>query len=132
MTTVLVVDDEPQILRGLGTNLRARGYDVVTAPDGEQALTIAARDRPDIAPTLPLPGPPVDAPARGLRYRRRRVMAMRAARRVIRVAAPLLGLVPGMVLQVLAPTRVRIEPGPPRAPGRSTQTAVTPSEKQRA
>jgi two-component system KDP operon response regulator KdpE len=49
VTTVLVVDDEPQILRGLGTNLRARGYDVVTAPDGEQALTIAARDRPDIA-----------------------------------------------------------------------------------
>ena len=35
---VLVVDDEPQILRGLRTNLRARGYEVFTAPDGETAL----------------------------------------------------------------------------------------------
>ena len=43
MTRVLVVDDEPQILRGLGTNLRARGYDVETAPDGERALEVAAR-----------------------------------------------------------------------------------------
>ena len=39
MTRVLVVDDEPQILRGLGTNLRARGYEVDTAPDGERALS---------------------------------------------------------------------------------------------
>ena len=42
MTRVLVVDDEPQILRGLGTNLRARGYEVETAPDGERALEVAA------------------------------------------------------------------------------------------
>jgi two-component system, OmpR family, KDP operon response regulator KdpE len=56
-TTVLVVDDEPQILRGLGTNLRARGYEVVTAPDGEQALATAARERPDLAIVdLGLPG----------------------------------------------------------------------------
>ena len=36
MTRVLVVDDEPQILRALGINLRARGYDVDLAlkPDG--------------------------------------------------------------------------------------------------
>ncbi|MGZ8582653.1 MAG: response regulator [Actinomycetota bacterium] len=57
MTTVLVVDDEPQILRGLRTNLRARGYEVVTAPDGEEALAVAARDRPDLAIVdLGLPG----------------------------------------------------------------------------
>ena len=42
VTRVLVVDDEPQILRGLRTNLRARGYDVVTGADGESALAIAA------------------------------------------------------------------------------------------
>ena len=48
MTRVLVVDDEPQILRGLGTNLRARGYEVDTAPDGERALDVAARRRPDV------------------------------------------------------------------------------------
>jgi two-component system KDP operon response regulator KdpE len=48
VTRVLVVDDEPQILRGLGTNLRARGYEVDTAPDGERALDVAARRRPDV------------------------------------------------------------------------------------
>ena len=57
MTRVLVVDDEPQIVRGLRTNLRARGYDVVTAPDGEEALAAAARERPDVAIVdLGLPG----------------------------------------------------------------------------
>jgi two-component system KDP operon response regulator KdpE len=57
VTRVLVVDDEPQILRGLGTNLRARGYDVETAPDGEQALEIAARTHPDVVILdLGLPG----------------------------------------------------------------------------
>ena len=57
MTRVLVVDDEPQILRGLGTNLRARGYEVETAPDGEQALEIAARTHPDVVILdLGLPG----------------------------------------------------------------------------
>jgi two-component system KDP operon response regulator KdpE len=57
VTRVLVVDDEPQILRGLGTNLRARGYEVETAPDGEQALEIAARTHPDVVILdLGLPG----------------------------------------------------------------------------
>jgi len=54
---ILVVDDEPQILRGLRTNLVARGYDVDTAPDGEAALDLAARHRPDIVILdLGLPG----------------------------------------------------------------------------
>jgi two-component system, OmpR family, KDP operon response regulator KdpE len=48
MTRVLVVDDEPQILRGLRTNLRARGYEVETAADGETALDLAAGRLPDI------------------------------------------------------------------------------------
>ena len=48
MTLVLVVDDEPQILRGLRTNLQARGYTVDSAADGEAALEIAARHRPDV------------------------------------------------------------------------------------
>ena len=38
MTRILVVDDEPQILRALATNLRARGYDVDLAQTGEAAL----------------------------------------------------------------------------------------------
>jgi two-component system KDP operon response regulator KdpE len=54
---VLAVDDEPQILRALGTNLRARGYDVDLAPTGEDALRLAADHRPDVVILdLGLPG----------------------------------------------------------------------------
>jgi two-component system, OmpR family, KDP operon response regulator KdpE len=54
---VLVVDDEPQILRALGINLRARGYEVDLAPDGERALDVAARHHPDVVVLdLGLPG----------------------------------------------------------------------------
>jgi len=57
MSRVLVVDDEPQILRALGINLRARGYDVDLAPDGEHALTLAASHHPDVVVLdLGLPG----------------------------------------------------------------------------
>jgi two-component system KDP operon response regulator KdpE len=47
MTRILVVDDEPQILRALQTSLRGAGYDVDTATTGEQALTAAAVRAPD-------------------------------------------------------------------------------------
>jgi two-component system, OmpR family, KDP operon response regulator KdpE len=57
MSRVLVVDDEPQILRALGINLRARGYDVDLAADGERALDVAARNHPDVVVLdLGLPG----------------------------------------------------------------------------
>jgi two-component system KDP operon response regulator KdpE len=45
---VLVVDDEPQLLRALSINLRARKYDVRTASTGAQALMVAAAEPPDI------------------------------------------------------------------------------------
>jgi len=48
MTRVLVVDDEPQIVRALRINLRARQYDVDTAADGASALYAAARQHPDL------------------------------------------------------------------------------------
>jgi two-component system KDP operon response regulator KdpE len=44
---VLVVDDEPQILRALSANLRGAGYDVATAATGEDALANAAMRPPD-------------------------------------------------------------------------------------
>jgi len=44
---VLVVDDEPQILRALKTSLRGAGYDVETAETAEGALTAAALTSPD-------------------------------------------------------------------------------------
>jgi two-component system KDP operon response regulator KdpE len=48
VTRVLVVDDEPQIVRALRINLRARGYEVDAAPDGRTALDLAARRHPDV------------------------------------------------------------------------------------
>ncbi|HSV66787.1 MAG TPA: response regulator [Mycobacteriales bacterium] len=48
MTRVLIVDDEPQLLRALRINLRARQYDVDTAADGASALATAARRPPDL------------------------------------------------------------------------------------
>ena len=48
MTRVLVVDDEPQILRALRINLRARDYEVHVAATGAQALEEAARYPPDL------------------------------------------------------------------------------------
>lgn len=48
MTRVLVVDDEPQILRALRINLHARQYDVVTAGSGQGALLAATEAHPDL------------------------------------------------------------------------------------
>jgi two-component system KDP operon response regulator KdpE len=48
MTRILIVDDEPQILRALRINLSARQYDVVTADDGNAALHATADDHPDL------------------------------------------------------------------------------------
>jgi two-component system, OmpR family, KDP operon response regulator KdpE len=47
VTSVLVVDDEPQILRALQINLRVRNYDVQVAANGTQALELASRHPPD-------------------------------------------------------------------------------------
>ena len=48
MTRVLVVDDEPQILRALRINLRVRDYDVHVAATGAEALEVASRYPPDL------------------------------------------------------------------------------------
>ena len=45
---VLVVDDEPQILRALRINLNARQFEVITAADGATALDAAKTQRPDL------------------------------------------------------------------------------------
>ncbi|ATE56873.1 MULTISPECIES: response regulator [Actinosynnema] len=59
MTKVLVVDDEPQIVRALRINLSARGYQVLTAHDGAAALRAAAEGKPDVV-VLDLGLPDVD------------------------------------------------------------------------
>jgi two-component system KDP operon response regulator KdpE len=54
---VLLVDDEPQILRALAINLKALGYEIDAAQTGEEALQKAAARRPDaVILDLGLPG----------------------------------------------------------------------------
>jgi two-component system, OmpR family, KDP operon response regulator KdpE len=48
MARVLIVEDEPALLRALRINLRARGYDVATAAAGREALAEARRRPPDL------------------------------------------------------------------------------------
>jgi two-component system KDP operon response regulator KdpE len=45
---VLVVEDEPQLLRAMRITLHARGYEVCTAATGQRALTEAAAAHPDL------------------------------------------------------------------------------------
>lgn len=45
---ILIVDDEPQIVRALRINLKVRGYDVATAASGSEALRVAADFHPEI------------------------------------------------------------------------------------
>ncbi len=48
MTTVLVVDDEPQIRRALRTSLEAHGYEVATVGTGGEGVVAAAEQAPDL------------------------------------------------------------------------------------
>ena len=59
MTFILVVDDEPHIVRTLTINLRARDYDVASAADGRSALRIIKERTPDVI-VLDLGLPDVD------------------------------------------------------------------------
>jgi two-component system, OmpR family, KDP operon response regulator KdpE len=68
MTRVLIVEDDAQLGRAIAINLRARGYDIETAPDGSTALRIAAATVPDLV-TLDLGLPDIEGTdiIRGLR-----------------------------------------------------------------
>ncbi len=46
--SILVVDDDPEIMTLLSTRLGKSGYKVSTAADGNKALEVARRDRPDL------------------------------------------------------------------------------------
>jgi len=48
MPRILIVDDEPEIVRGLEDNLRFEGYQTFTADNGADALAVAAREVPDL------------------------------------------------------------------------------------
>jgi two-component system phosphate regulon response regulator PhoB len=46
--SILVVDDDPEIVAMLTTRLTKRGYKVASAPDGARAIELARRERPDV------------------------------------------------------------------------------------
>jgi len=46
--SILVVDDDPEIVSMLSTRLTARGYKVSTAADGHQAIELAKREHPEV------------------------------------------------------------------------------------
>jgi len=46
--SILVVDDDPEIVTMLNTRLTKRGYKVSTASDGNRAIELAKREKPDI------------------------------------------------------------------------------------
>ncbi|MEU6218973.1 response regulator transcription factor [Streptomyces sp. NPDC047022] len=68
MTRVLVVEDDPQLVRALVINMQARRYEVDAAPDGATALRLAAARQPDVV-LLDLGLPDMDGVAviKGLR-----------------------------------------------------------------
>ncbi len=45
---ILVVDDEPEIVRSVSMRLTASGYDVISAMDSLQATNLAIREHPDL------------------------------------------------------------------------------------
>jgi DNA-binding response OmpR family regulator len=48
VSRILVVDDDPSILKFVQANLEARGYQVLTAADGEEAIQIAEKEKPEM------------------------------------------------------------------------------------
>lgn len=45
---ILIVDDEPDIIEFLQYNLKKEGFSVVSANDGNQAITVAEKEKPDL------------------------------------------------------------------------------------
>jgi len=45
---ILVVDDDPDLLRAMRLRLRANDYDITTASDGYMAIAAAQKERPDL------------------------------------------------------------------------------------
>jgi DNA-binding response OmpR family regulator len=46
--TLLLIDDDPDLLAALRTTFERRGYRVLTAPDGQAGLDVAGREPPDV------------------------------------------------------------------------------------
>jgi two-component system alkaline phosphatase synthesis response regulator PhoP len=68
MKNVLVVDDEPGIVKMVESRLKVAGYGVVTATGGEEALRKCRESKPDVAVLdVMMPGLPGDHVAQAMR-----------------------------------------------------------------
>jgi len=57
MDKLLLIDDEPDILRVLSLSLRADGYEVVSAQNGTEGIAVFKKEKPDIVITdIKMPG----------------------------------------------------------------------------
>ena len=45
---ILIIDDEPDLLKALNTRFQAEGYDVITSKDGAKGLEKARKENPDL------------------------------------------------------------------------------------
>lgn len=78
---VLIVDDEPETLKYVGANLKVRGYDVITAADGTEALKRAEEDVFDLVLLdITMPGPDGFAVCQAIRQRSAMPIIMLSAR----------------------------------------------------
>ena len=80
-TRILIVDDEPETLKYVGANLKARGYEIETAGDGTEALKKASEDHFEmILLDITMPGPDGFAVCQALRQQSAVPIIMLSAR----------------------------------------------------
>lgn len=80
-TRILIVDDEPETLKYVGANLKARGYEIETAGDGTEALKKAAEDHFELVLLdITMPGPDGFAVCQALRQQSAVPIIMLSAR----------------------------------------------------
>ncbi|MER5858317.1 response regulator [Streptomyces sp. NPDC059688] len=136
MTRVLVVDDEPQIVRALVINLKARKYEVDAAPDGRTALELAASRHPDVV-VLDLGLPDMDGVEviRGLRGWTRVPILVLSARhssdekvQALDAGADDYVTKPFGMDELLARLRAAVRRAEPVGPGEEDLTAVETAE----
>jgi len=49
MAKILIIEDDPNLRRGMNLRLRANGYETALAEDGVSAVSVARAERPDLA-----------------------------------------------------------------------------------
>jgi DNA-binding response OmpR family regulator len=125
--TILVVDDEPQIVRFVRAYLEDAGYRVVTAGDGQQALFVARHEKPDLV-ILDLMMPEMDGWDFIRRYRQERDTPVIILTARIEETDQVLGLELGADDYVSKPFSPRALVARVRAVLRRAQGGLTPAD----